>query len=125
MFRKVLHVACVLAALSLVAATLSATTLNRTTYFAFNKPVSAAGVLLPAGDYVFEIANPTTSSNVVRIADRKHGKLYVSALTRRIVRPSTPRLDSVVVLGEASSTTPRPIHAWYPDGVTTGYEFLR
>ena len=125
MIRKAIHVASVVAALSVVAVTLSATTLNRTTYFAFNQPVRAAGVLLPPGDYVFEIANPTTSSNVVRIADRKNLKLYVSALTRSIVRPSTQPLDAIVVLGEATPTTPRPIRAWYPAGVTRGYEFLK
>ena len=125
MFRKALQVTCVLAALSVVAATLSATTLNRTTYFAFDKPVRVTGVLLPPGDYVFEIANPTTASNVVRIADRKKTKVYVSALTRPTVRPSTQRLDAVIVFGEANRTTPRTIHAWYPAGVTTGYEFLK
>jgi hypothetical protein len=125
MFRKILHVACVLAALSVVATTLSATTLNRKTYFAFNKHVRAAGVLLPPGDYVFEIANPSTSSNVVRIADRKNHKVFVSALTRSTIRPSTQGLEPVVVFGEASPTAPRTIRAWYPAGVTTGYEFLK
>ena len=124
MFRKTLRVTCVFAALSIVA-TLSATTLNRTTYFAFNSPVRVTGVLLPPGDYVFEIVNPTTASNVVRIADRKKTKVNVLALTRSIVRPSTKRLDAVIVLGEASPTSPRTIRAWYPAGVTTGYEFLK
>jgi hypothetical protein len=125
MFRRALHVTCVFAALYVVAATLSATTLNRATYFAFNKPVRVTGVLLPPGDYVFEIANPTTASNVVRISDRKKSKVYVSALTRSTVRPSTKQLDPVIVFGEESPTTPRTIHAWYPAGVTTGYEFLK
>lgn len=125
MFRKALRLMCVLAAMCVVAATVSATTLNRMTYFAFNKPVRVTGVLLPPGDYVFEIANPTTSSNVIRIADRKKVKTYVSALTRPVFRPSTQRLDAVIVFGESSPTTPPTIRAWYPAGVTTGYEFLR
>ena len=126
MVRKALHITCLLAALSVVAATLSATTLNRMTYFAFNKPVRVSGVLLPPGNYVFEIANPTTASNVIRIADRKKIKTYVTALTRPIFRPSTKRLDAVIVFGgEASAATPHTIRAWYPAGVTTGYEFLK
>ena len=125
MFRKVLRLTFVLAALPVVAATLSATTLNRTTYFAFNQPVRVTGILLPPGDYAFEIANPMTSSNVIRISDRKKVKTYVMALTQPVVRPSTKRLDPVIVFGEASPTSPRAIHAWYPAGVTTGYEFLK
>jgi hypothetical protein len=125
MFRRILYVTCVLAALFVVAGTLSATTLNRTTYFAFNNPVRVTGVLLPPGDYVFEIANPSTTANVVRISDRKRTKVYASALTRPILRPSARRLDALIVFGEASRTAPRPIHAWYPAGVTSGHEFLR
>ena len=126
MFLTTLRVTCVLAALSVVATTLSATPLNRMTYFAFNKPVRVTGVLLPPGDYVFEIMNPTTASNVIRIADRKKVKTYVMALTRPVVRPSAKRLDPVIVFGEeASATTPHTIRAWYPAGVTRGYEFLK
>ena len=92
----------------------------------FNKPVRVTGVLLPPGDYVFEIMNPTTASNVIRIADRKKVKTYVMALTRPVVRPSAKRLDPVIVFGEeASATTPHTIRAWYPAGVTRGYEFLK
>lgn len=122
--RRAIHVTCVLAALSVVAGTLSATTLNRTTYFAFNNPVRVTGVLLPPGDYVFEIANPGTTANVVRIRERKGSKVYANALTRGITRPPAKRLDALVIFGEAGPTAPRPIRAWYPAGVTTGYEFL-
>ena len=124
MFRRTVRVACVIAVLGVTAA-VSAATLNWTTYFTFNKPVRAAGVLLPPGEYVFEITNPATSSDVVRIADRKKAKTYVMAITRRITRPAASRLDAVIVMGEASPTAPRPIRAWYPAGVTTGYEFLK
>ena|SRR5687768_18574384 len=126
MFRKALRLTCVLSAVSVAAATLSAMPLNRMTYFAFNKPVRVTGVLLPPGNYVFEIANPTTASNVIRISDRKKVKTYVMALTRPIVRPSTKQLDPAIVFGEeASPTNPHTIRAWYPAGVTTGYEFLK
>lgn len=124
MLRRALTITCVFAALTVAAATLSATTINRATYFTFNQPVRVTGVLLPAGNYVFEIANPYTSANVVRISDRKKTKTYVIAVTRHIVRRSARQLDAVIVFGEVSARAPRKIQAWFPADVTTGYEFV-
>jgi hypothetical protein len=125
-FGRAIHVACLSIVMCVLAATFTgATTPTRMTYFTFSAPVRVTGVLLPAGTYVFEVANPYTASNVVRILDRKRSKLYVSALTRVVTRPPARRLDATIVFGEASPRTPRPITAWYPEGETTGRQFLR
>ena len=81
---RAIHVAWLSAAAFVLAATFTsaAMTPRRTTYFTFNSPVRLTGVLLPAGTYVFEIANPDTASNVVHVLDRKRSKVYASALTR-------------------------------------------
>ena len=124
--RRAVHLACVVAAVTVVAASgTAATPLNRATYFTFTTPVRLTGVLLPAGAYVFEIANPTTASNVVRVLDRKRSKVYVTALTSTVTRPAASRLDATIVFGEASPAAPRRINAWYPEGDTTGRQFLR
>ena len=123
---RAIHVACLSIVMCVLAATFTgANTPTRMTYFTFNTPVRVTGVLLPAGTYVFEIANPYTASNVVRIQDRKRSKVYVSALTRVVTRPHARRLDATIVFGEAGPRTPRPITAWYPEGDTTGRQFLR
>jgi hypothetical protein len=122
---KAIHVACLSFVMCVLAATFTgASTPTRMTYFTFSAPVRVTGILLPAGTYVFEIANPYTSSNVVRVLDRKRSKLYVAALTRPVMRPRATRLDATIVFGEAGPSTPRPIAAWYPQGDTTGREFL-
>jgi hypothetical protein len=125
MIRRTFHLTCVLAVLYVVATTVSAGPFNRTTHFRFNKPIQVAGVVLPAGSYAFEIVNPMTAADVVRISDRKRTRLHVLALTRPVVRPATKGLEAMVVFREASPAAPAPIHAWYPAGVTTGYEFLK
>lgn len=125
MCRKPFLVTCVLAVLWVAAATLSAVTFDWTTYFTFTKPVKAAGVVLPAGSYVFDITNPHTSADVVRVRDRKRMKQYVLTLTRPVTRPADGRLDASIVFGEGSATVPPPIRAWYPAGETTGREFLK
>jgi hypothetical protein len=117
----------VMAAVLTLAATLTggATTLNRTTYFTFNAPVRLHGVLLPAGVYVFEIANPDSGSNVTRVLDRKRSKVYVNGLTRVVIRPPSGRLDAAIIFGETVTSAPRRVDGWYPEGETTGREFLR
>ena|SRR5688572_11739340 len=124
--RRAIHLACVVAALTVVAVSgTAATPLNRATYFTFTTPVQLTGVLLPPGAYVFEIANPNTSSNVVRVLDRKRSKVYVTAITLSVTRPVASRLDATVVFAEATASTPRRISAWYPAGDTTGRQFLQ
>jgi hypothetical protein len=38
-----------------------------TTYLTFNRPVALPGAQLAAGTYIFEVANPTTSADLVRV----------------------------------------------------------
>ena len=39
-------------------------------YFTFSGPVQLPGVILAAGTYEFEIANPLTSGDIVRVRSR-------------------------------------------------------
>jgi len=124
-FRNAVRV--VVAAVCVLAATLTggASTFNRMTYFTFNAPVRVHGVLLPPGDYVFEIANPDSGSNVTTVLDRKRSKVYANALSRVVTRPPDGRLDAAIIFGESATSVPRPVNGWYPAGETSGREFLR
>lgn len=124
-FRNAVRV--VVAAVCVLGATLTgdATPFNRTTYFTFNAPVRLQGVLLLPGEYVFEIANPNTGSNVTRVTDRKRSKVYANALSRVVTRPQTRRLDAAIIFGETVTSGPRPVNGWFPAGETSGREFLR
>ena len=124
MFKKAIHGACVVAAISFVTAALPAATVDRTTYFTFASPVRVAGVLLPPGNYGFAIGNPNGSADVVRVFARNGSKQSVYTLTRPIIRPSTPQLEAVITFREAKPGAPPPIDAWYPHGSTTGRQFL-
>ncbi len=126
MFRRTISAACVLTAVGILAATLTATAspFNRATYFSFRTPVSLPGTILPAGDYVFEIANPNGGADVVMVRNKVRSKLYLLALTRSVTRERSHKLDPTIVLGEANRSEPRRITAWYADGDTTGREFL-
>ena len=126
MFRRTISAACVLTAAGILAATLTATAspFNRATYFSFRTPVTLPGTVLPAGDYVFEIANPNGGGDVVMVRNKVRSKLYLLAMTRSVTQEHSHNLDATIVLGEANRSEPRRITAWYADGDTTGREFL-
>ena len=81
-------------------------------------------MVLPPGAYIFEIANPGSAGDVVRVFDRKRSTIYLGALTRRTTRQPSDGLDAAIVLGEARPSVPRRVQAWYAAGHTSGHEFL-
>jgi hypothetical protein len=125
-FRKAIRFTGVAAAVWLLTATSSATAITpqRTTYFTFGAAVRLADVVLPPGRYVFEIARPHTAANVVRVMDGRRSKVYLMAITRPVTRPSAWNLDASIVFREDDFRRPRGIAAWYPEGETTGRQFL-
>ena len=126
MFRRTIAAAFLLTAAGILASTLTtaASPFNRATYFTFKTSVSLPGTVLPAGQYVFEIANPNGGGDVVVVRDKVRSTLHLMALTRPVTRERSRTLDAAIVLGEASRSEPRPIRAWYAAGETTGREFM-
>jgi hypothetical protein len=43
---------------------------TKLTYFTFSAPVEMPGMVLPAGSYKFELADPDATRRVVRISDK-------------------------------------------------------
>ena len=61
---------------------------HKTTYLTFSQPVSLPGVALGSGTYTFEIANPDTSADIVRVTSRDGSLVYFMGFTRAIARPN-------------------------------------
>jgi hypothetical protein len=97
---------------------------RKTTYFTFSKAVQLPGVALPAGTYIFEVVNPETSFNVVRVASRDRSKLYLTQITRPAERPRSRDLRPRIVLGETPAGQPPRITSWFPDGESRGHSFI-
>ena len=124
MLRKAFGSACALAILAgLAPATASAQPADKRTYFTFSGPVDMPGVALPAGRYVFRLANPDTSRNVVQVtsADGKRVfGMFHSFPSERV----TPANDSEIRFMEASAGAPPAVKTWWYPGERTGYEFI-
>jgi len=91
----------------------------------FSRSVSLPGVTLAAGTYVFEVANPISSGDVVRVrAQDDYRHVYFMGFTHRIDRPAGMSANRLVVLGEAAAGMAPPILAWYQEGAATGRQFI-
>ena len=100
MLKKALRSACAIALLTcLMGASGSAQTYDKRTVFAFSGPVALPGVTLPAGQYLFRLADPASSRKVVQVlsADGKtpYGMFFSIADLAHVACPETTnrRLD--------------------------------
>jgi hypothetical protein len=64
---RIIGLACAVAVfVCLMAAPATAQPLDKRTVFTFSGPITLPGVTLPAGQYLFRLADPNSSSKVVR-----------------------------------------------------------
>ena len=88
----------------------------------FSRDVALPGVVLPAGTYVFDLANPNSSHDVVIV--RQNSRVYFLGFTLPVQRPPRMALDQPVTLREARPDTAAPIDTWFPLGSSSGHQFI-
>jgi hypothetical protein len=124
--RKLAWAACAatMFALAVMPATAGTSNPRKTTYLTFSRAVALPGVALNSGTYTFEIANPDTTADVVRVKSRDGSIVYFMGFTRPIARPRGLNRNEVVSLGESAAGVAPPITAWWPMNDSTGREFV-
>ena len=124
--RRIVHTLCGVVLLGVLATSVTGASFDtrRTTHFTFSRSVQLPGVVLPAGSYTFQIANPGTSSDVVQVTSRDRSKAYALQITRVVYRPRSRDLKPAITLGETPAGTPPTVKEWYPGGETAGREFI-
>jgi hypothetical protein len=124
--RKMVHTLSGVVLLGVLGATAASAFIDsrRTTYFTFSGTVQMPGVALPAGTYIFEVANPEGQADVVRVLSRDRKQVFLMKFTRPIYRQAKGTLKATISFGEAPAGTPPPVTAWYPESETRGREFL-
>jgi LPXTG-motif cell wall-anchored protein len=124
MLRHVVFLACSVALLACVMETPStAQTLDKRTLFTFSGPVSMPGVTLPAGKYLFRLANPDTGRSVVQVLNADGTTPYGMFFAMRAERfepASTPEVRFM----ETAAGMPAAIKTWWYPGERSGYEFV-
>jgi hypothetical protein len=92
------------------------------TFLTFSGPVEMPGVTLPAGTYVYKLAD-TPSRNVVEVWDRDEKKMIGHWLFVQAERPEVSQ-DTVVMFKEAAAGQTPAVHFWYYPGEKIGKEFV-
>ncbi len=100
-----------------------ASTFDKRTYFTFSQSVALPGVTLPAGTYMFRLADPDTTRRVIQVSDKEGTQSYAMLLTMPAYRTQAVK-DSEVRFLETPAGAPRAIDAWWYVGDSTGYEFM-
>jgi LPXTG-motif cell wall-anchored protein len=94
---------------------------DKRTYFTFSGPVAVPGVTLPAGKYMFRLAD-TSSRNVVQVLSADGTKPYSMFFVYRAERFDVPSKPEVRFM-ETGEGMPAAIRTWWYPGERSGYEF--
>jgi hypothetical protein len=105
---------------------------NKKTILTFSGPVKVANTTLPAGTYVFKLADSVANRNIVQIFDKDETHIYATILAMPAYRLE-PADNTVIKFAETSAsgdmtsgTLPAdglPIKQWFYPGEQYGQEF--
>ncbi len=120
--RSIAATACVALLLTSAAAT-AQTTQDRLTNVTFSGPVSIPGKTLPAGTYVFKLADSPADRHIVQVFDKDQTQLYATLLAVPADRTEADG-DPVITFKETASDRPPAVRYWYYAGERAGNEFV-
>ena len=96
---------------------------TKLTYLTFSGPVQVPGVTLPAGTYMFKLADPAGGRRAIQVWDEKGTKMYTMLLT--IPDEQLEAKDEPVVLfSERPSGSPHAVKSWFYPAERIGFEFI-
>jgi hypothetical protein len=88
----------------------------------FSQATEIPGQILPAGTYLFKLADPN-NLDVVRIFNAEGTRLYATLQTNTAERRE-PTGDAVIVLAEQPEGRPETLVKWFYPGNTSGHELV-
>jgi hypothetical protein len=96
---------------------------DQATTITFSEPMQIPGQVLPAGTYLFKLANRDSDLNTVQVFNADRTVLYATLQTIATDRQE-PTGDVVVALAEPGAGQPDALLKWFYPGLETGHEFL-
>jgi hypothetical protein len=97
--------------------------LNQKTIMTFNQQVDIPGHALPAGTYMFKVADNVTDQNMVQIFNANGTKLYATVQTIPTIRQNATS-NTAITLAEQKSGEPDALLKWFYPGRLTGHQFV-
>jgi hypothetical protein len=121
--RVVKALCCAAAITAFVAPAAHADEWNKKTILTFSGAVQVPGATLPAGSYVFKLADIPGNRHVVQVFDKDEKKIYTTILAIPNDRLE-PTDKPVVLFSERASGVAQAIKVWYYPGDRIGDEFV-
>ena len=96
---------------------------DQSTKLTISQPVQIPGQILPAGTYLFKLADPNADQNLVRIFNSDGTRLYATIPTISTERPQ-PTDSTALTLAEPGNGMPDVLLNWFYPGNTDGHAFV-
>lgn len=96
---------------------------DRSTIVTIDAPVALPGVVLPAGSYLFRLADTQASRNVVQIFDKDRTKIFATLIAVSAERNEASG-EAVITFRETPATEAPALRYWYYAGEKGGQEFV-
>jgi hypothetical protein len=121
--RVVKALCCAAAIVACIAPAAHADEWNKKTILTFSGPVQVPGATLPAGSYVFKLADIPGNRHVVQVFDKDERKIFTTILAIPNDRLE-PTDKPIVLFSERASGTAQAVKVWYYPGDRIGDEFV-
>src|ERR1700716_440883 len=121
--RLVKAICCAAALTAVMAPGARADEWNKKTILTFSGPVQIPGATLPAGSYVFKLADIPGNRHVVLVFDKDEKKIYTTLLAVPNQRME-PTDKPIILFSERATGSPQAVKVWYYPGETIGNEFV-
>lgn len=123
---KLMATACCTAVLALTlvfTATAQDFNTNERTYLTFSAPVELPGATLPAGTYLFKLADSMTNRHIIQVFDRDEKQIFATILAVPAERMEVTGENVITFRESAEGQTPA-VKYWYYPGDKIGHEFV-
>jgi hypothetical protein len=110
-------------AVPMMCATASAQTWDKKVYFTFSGPVEIPGATLPAGKYLFHLADPDSGRQVLQVQSADGKKVYGMFFGVPVQRNEAPNEAEVRFMEAPAGVPPAISTVWY-GGEKTGRELI-
>jgi hypothetical protein len=100
----------------------SADSWNKKTIVTFSDSVEIPGQVLPAGTYVFKLAD-STNRHIVQIWTGDESQILATIMAIPNYRPDPPD-QTIFEFDERPGNSPMALHSWFYPGDNTGQQFV-
>lgn len=96
---------------------------NQQTFVTFNHPVEIPGQVLPAGTYVFKLADSQSNRDIVQVFNKDQDQIYatVQAIPDYRLEPTG---KTVITFQERKAGAPEAVKTWFYPGALYGVDFV-